>query len=227
VVVLLGVGGAWQAHGVSEARPATDDDISPLAASLARAFDDDPVMAWLFGDDAHRRGSRLRRFFGHEAKRHRRHGEVLTTPDRAGASFWSPPDGWRTSTTDLLRAMPLIGLAVGPRLPRAVRGYELIDAAHPRAPHWYLAVVGTDPAAQGRGVGASLLRPVLDRCDRAGLGAYLESSKERNIPYYQRFGFMVTGEIPLPSGPTLWPMWRAPQDQDQGHDQDQDGPHDG
>lgn len=204
------VGGAWQAHGVREARLATEDDISPLAGALARAFGDDPVMAWLFGEDAGRRGARLERFFGHEAKRHRRHGEVLTTADRVGAAFWAPPGGWRTSTADLLRSVPFIGVAVGPRIPRAMRGFKLIDAAHPRAPHWYLAAVGTDPPAQGRGVGASLLRPVLDRCDREGLGAYLESSKERNISYYQRFGFAVTGEIPLPDGPTLWPMWREP-----------------
>jgi len=191
---------------------ATDEDISPLAASLARAFEDDPVMVWLFGDHAVRRGARLRRFFGHEAKRHRKRGEVFTTADRAGAAFWDPPDGWRSSTADTLRSVPVIARSVGWRVPRVVRGYELIEAAHPRAPHWYLAVVGTDPAAQGKGVGASLLRPVLDRCDSAGLGAYLESSKEQNIPYYQRFGFAVTGEIALPDGPTLWSMWREPSD---------------
>jgi GNAT superfamily N-acetyltransferase len=209
-------GWSWQAHGVTEARQATDDDISPLAASLARAFGDDPVMTWLFGDHAGRREARLRRFFGHEAKRHRKHGEVLTTDDRVGASFWDPPDGWRTSTAELLRSVPIIAPAVGPRIPRALRGFKLIEAAHPRTPHWYLAVVGTDPPAQGKGVGARLLQPVLDRCDREGIGAYLESSKERNVPYYQRFGFTVTGEIPLPDGPKIWAMWRDPQDEPAG-----------
>jgi hypothetical protein len=31
------------------------------------------------------------------------------------------------------------------------------------------------------------------------------------VPYYQRFGFAVTGQIDLPDGPPLWPMWRAPR----------------
>ncbi|MBS1844280.1 MAG: hypothetical protein JST53_07675 [Actinobacteria bacterium] len=39
-----------------------------------------------------------------------------------------------------------------------------------------MATVGTDPAAQGRGLGTAVLAPVLDECDRDGVGAFLESS---------------------------------------------------
>jgi GNAT superfamily N-acetyltransferase len=197
---------------VTETRRAGAGDIRPLARSLAKAFGDDPVMEWLFGEDARRREARLRRFFGHEAKRHRKHGEVLTSEGCEGAAFWDPPDLWHTSLLDLVRAVPVVAPALGSRLPRTLRGLKMIETAHPRAPHWYLAVLGTEPAAQGKGIGASLLEPILGRCDREGMGAYLESSKEKNILYYQRFGFAVTGEITLPGGPNLWPMWRDPRD---------------
>ncbi len=53
-----------------------------------------------------------------------------------------------------------------------------------------------------------VIRRGLAKADAAGMPAYLESSKETNIPIYQSFGFEVTGEIALPNGPTLWPMWR-------------------
>jgi hypothetical protein len=49
---------------------------------------------------------------------------------------------------------------------------------------------------------------VLEECDRDGVGAYLESSKERNVDYYARFGFRVTEEVRLPRGPRMWLMWR-------------------
>ena len=78
-------------------------------------------------------------------------------------------------------------------------------------PHWYLAILGTDPPHQGKGVGGALLAPVLTRCDTEGTGAYLESSKPDNVPYYERFGFRVSGQIDMPDGPTMWPMWRDPQ----------------
>ena len=56
------------------------------------------------------------------------------------------------------------------------------------------------------------MRSRLDRVDAEHAPAYLESSKPENVPYYQRFGFEVTGEIVLPNGgPTLWPMWRQPR----------------
>jgi hypothetical protein len=52
---------------------------------------------------------------------------------------------------------------------------------------------------------------VLDQCDSDQVGAYLESSKERNIDFYARHGFRVLGEIELLRGPKMWKMWRDPR----------------
>ena len=58
------------------------------------------------------------------------------------------------------------------------------------------------------------MRSRLARCDAARLPAYLESSKERNVPFYERHGFRVTGELTIPGGgPTLWLMWRNPAEE--------------
>ena len=46
-------------------------------------------------------------------------------------------------------------------------------------------------------------------CQREGVGAYLESSTERNRMLYRRFGFDVIEELNWPGGgPPFWRMWR-------------------
>ena len=70
-------------------------------------------------------------------------------------------------------------------------------------------LIGTDPTVRGKGYGPLLMHSRLDRCDAEHAPAYLEASKPDLVPYYQRFGFEVSGEIKLPrGGPTMWPMWR-------------------
>lgn len=145
-------------------------------------------------------------------------GGVEVASDGRGigaAALWDPPNRWQHSLGEQLRMMPsfIVGfglrLAIGRKLAELV---ELTKREHPEEPHWYLATMGSDTSVRGRGFGQALMRSRLDRVDAEHAPAYLESSKPQNIPYYERFGFTVTGEIVIPGGgPTLWPMWRAPR----------------
>jgi len=195
-------------------RVADRGDAGPLAASLARAFFDDPVMEFLVPDEARRR-ERLAKFFEVAfTVQHGPHGSCYTDTDRSGASFWDPPGHWKMTLGQIVRGSPALIGALRLRVPKALRLLSMVEREHPRGEHWYLAVLGTDPVHQGKGIGSSLLRPVLERCDHDGVGAYLESSKKSNIAYYRRHGFEVTGEITVPGGPTVWPMWRHPHPPD-------------
>jgi ribosomal protein S18 acetylase RimI-like enzyme len=84
-------------------------------------------------------------------------------------------------------------------------------AYHPDEPHWYLPVIGVDPAHQGRGYGAALMRHATERCDRDVVPAYLESSNPRNISLYLRHGFEILGTIQVGSSPQMVPMLRTPR----------------
>ena len=78
-------------------------------------------------------------------------------------------------------------------------------------PHWYLLVIGSDPSVRGAGFGQALMHSRLDRCNGEHAPAYLESSEQALIPYYNRFGFEQIEESWIPDGPTMIPMWRAPR----------------
>ena len=184
-----------------------------LAGTLARAFADDPVIGWLFPDAA-TRAVRTERLFRIYLRDTMRVGEVYTTPELNAASMWKPPGRWKLENAALARQLPALIQAFGRRIPALLEFEKKVETPHPQEPHWYLAVIGTDPVAQGNGIGAALMREVLDRCDRDGEAAYLESSKPDNVPYYERFGFTVTGEVTLGKGgdgATLWFMWRDPR----------------
>jgi GNAT superfamily N-acetyltransferase len=183
-----------------------------MVEALVAAFLDDPVMIWLFGAAERKVARGCTHLFLADGRRHLRHQHVYTAEDFAGASYWDPPNRWKSTWQDTLRLFPTMVTAVGRRIPRSIQGFARIEAVHNRYPaHYYLSLLGTRPERQGEGVGSALVQPVLDICDRDGVGAYLESSKAANIPFYERHGFRVDEEIELPDGPSLWAMWRDPR----------------
>ena len=80
---------------------------------------------------------------------------------------------------------------------------------HPDEEHWYLPVIGVDPAHQGQGIGAALMKHALATIDAQGLPACLESSNPRNISLYERHGFEAADAIQRGSSPVVTPMYRA------------------
>ncbi|MEU7487349.1 GNAT family N-acetyltransferase [Streptomyces sp. NPDC042319] len=187
-------------------RAATADDAPSISRSLARAFDDDPLMSWLLPDAA-TRGERLGRYF---TTLFRRQYEPYARCEltESAAAFWVPPESRDKAVPDADTVRQLVDI-LGDRAPLLRDVVEQVAAHTPPEPHWYLAVIGAAPLVRGQGHGAALLRSGLARADAAGLPVHLESSKPDNIPFYTHFGFTVTTELhPHPDGPPLWPMRR-------------------
>jgi GNAT superfamily N-acetyltransferase len=195
----------------AKVRKATAADVKPISEALARAFHDDPVLRWLFPDDA-TAPAKMPKFFALDLKKFWLGlGEVYTTDAIAGGALWGPPGHWQMGMGTIIRNGPSMVRLLGGRLFKGLQFLSMVEKAHPKDPHFYLAILGTQPADQGKGVGSAMMAPVLERCDLDGTPAYLESSKESNIPFYGRHGFEVTQELAFPGGPTVWGMWREPQ----------------
>jgi len=204
--------GAGEQSGNITVRKAGVEDIPCLSEVLARAFDADPAANWFCLQD-HRRAERMRELFAVSLRRiSMPDGEVYTTSELGGAALWAPPGRWQPGLLRQLRLLPAMARVAGVRhLIGKLQSMRPVLERHPRAPHWYLEVLGTEPELQGQGIGTALMRPILDTCDWTGAPAYLETAKEGNIPFYERRGFRVTGEIEASSGaPRIWLMWRDP-----------------
>jgi ribosomal protein S18 acetylase RimI-like enzyme len=91
------------------------------------------------------------------------------------------------------------------------RFMEQLGDGHPHEPHYYLMAIGTRPELHSRGIGSTMLRAFLDRCDAEQAPAYLEATTERSRDLYRRHGFETFATLVLSYGPTLHRMWREPR----------------
>jgi ribosomal protein S18 acetylase RimI-like enzyme len=197
----------------SDVRVVGVDGVPDAASALAQAFYDDPHMSWIVRDD----GVRLRRLTeGIETFIRAMwlpQGELYLLESGAGAAAWMRPGEQHVSLLAQARMAPATLRALRGDVVRLLRAFTYIERKHPGAPdHWYLAMVGVVPGWQGRGYGAALMRPVLERCDAERVPAYLEASSPRNRALYERHGFEVVEECTYArDAPPLWRMWREPR----------------
>lgn len=194
-------------------RKATRADTPALVATMARAFDDDPFINWMAAQDK-RRARRVYDAMGVGVERLTMpHGEVYTTDEIQGGACWTPPGKFKLGMLQQLMLVPsMVKTTTWKRLLTVMGGMNEVEKKHPHEPHYYLLALGVEPELQGRSLGTQLMAPVLAKCDAEGMPAYLESSKEVNVPLYERNGFQVTEEFQVPNGgPKIWLMWRKPQ----------------
>ncbi len=202
-------------HGMTTIRTATAADRATLASSLASAFSDDPLFNWMAGSGPGKPFAPKGRivfgaFLGLELRRSEH--LVFTDDDGIGVAIWKAPNDWKMANGDMLRALPAMLRAFGTKVTRMIGAFNAIEKVHPAEEHYYLEALGTHQDQQSKGIGSAVLRHMLDRCDGEGMPAYLESSNPRNVPFYARHGFEVTGEIPVGKGaPTVTAMWRGPR----------------
>jgi ribosomal protein S18 acetylase RimI-like enzyme len=188
-------------------RTATLSDQHDLIAVITLAFSSDPAARWAYPDPQQYLGNfpDFVTAFGGKAFEH---DTSYCVEDSLGAALWLPP-GVEPEEDALL---DLIRRTVPERNQEAMFSiFEQMGSYHPSEPHWYLPLIGVDPAQQGKGYGSALMEHALAACDREHLPAYLESSNPRNIPLYRRHGFELLGTIQVGSSPPIFPMLRNPR----------------
>jgi GNAT superfamily N-acetyltransferase len=190
-------------------KTATMDEQDKCLAILKLAFSSDPFVRWIFP----------------EASRYLQHIDAMTMviagaafkaeaahyiEDLSGAAMWLPP-GVENDEEETGKFLASIDFS-DEMMESMVNMMEEMDKYHPHNdPCWYLGSLGADCFRQGQGRGSLLMKEVLPRCDADGVLAYLESSSPQNIPFYQRHGFEVMGEIWIGQPLAFTPMIREPR----------------
>jgi ribosomal protein S18 acetylase RimI-like enzyme len=182
-----------------EPTPLESAQLVSATRTLAAAFADNPVFVAAFrGVEREGREQKLLRLFRGMVRtnlaRGTAHAIVIDGQPAAVSLAYGPGryplgiGGWLSNAL----GAAMLGPAHTWRL---ARFDAAIGGQHFRDPHWYLYVLGVDPAQQGRGLGSVLVKAHLERAAADGVPAYLETDTEDNVRYYSRFGYAVTSEL--------------------------------
>lgn len=201
--------------GLAVRRP-VPGDADAVAAVMAAAFVDDPVVQRLFPRPRHRSRAVVPLFRHLFLDQYLPHGGTLVAERSGtvvGSLFSLPPGHARISLRVVARTLPRQLVIYGMRGPAAWMFNRRLEAVHvavgrQRGPHWYGADLGVLPGLQGGGVGTALFARWLELVDAAAAAAYLEATGRRNAALYARHGFRPLDEVGVGGGVTLVPMWR-------------------
>jgi GNAT superfamily N-acetyltransferase len=191
-------------------RHALRADLPTIVDVWVDAFARDPYLRWIApGDDdwATFGPAWLGFIAGHCFER----GHTFLDDESVVAVAWIPPDLALVGPDDIAVGRGIIEATAGTA--RADEALQVILAARGHAleePHWTLQYVGVRSGHQSGGRGAAAVAPILRVCDETHLPCGLVSSNPRNVPFYERHGFVVAAEVTTPDGAaTLRPMVRA------------------
>ena len=189
------------------------DAVPAAATTLTRAFAGDPFFAHVFPDPA-AGDDPIRWYLEATARASIALGGAYATLDvPVGVALWIPTSGEIDPKTARASGLDRRAEVFGPEAEARFRalgaGFGELHGRNVPIPHRYLTILGVDPGQQGRGVGGAVLAPGLAAADRAGVPCYTETTRARNVPFYERHGFVVLQSGTIESVP-YWTFRREP-----------------
>ena len=164
---------------------------------LTRSFDDNKSVNYVVKQDANRQ-TRVRRLMEYSFNVCHLFGNVWMSDDDQACALVLYPDQKRTTLNaiswDAALAISVIGLG---RIGQVLTRESKIKSYHPKEPFSYLWFIGVPPEQQGMGKGSRLLDEVIQESEERTRPIYLETSVDRNLPWYKHHGFEIFQTLDL------------------------------
>ncbi|MFW9827254.1 MAG: GNAT family N-acetyltransferase [Candidatus Thorarchaeota archaeon] len=190
----------------------TPDYIDKICKVAGEAFQEDPTTIFIYPEERERKeklqyGFRMIYNYGMS-----KGVAYATSSNLEGFIVWLPPNKTFPSTWTLMRhggfyTMRKVGLKLK-AMKRTFAVFGYIETKHKEfAPfdHWYLQNIAVKPEEQKKGYGGLLISAMLKKIDREEFPIYLETNNEKNLSFYQRYGFEIIEHIIIPE--TDVPLW--------------------
>jgi ribosomal protein S18 acetylase RimI-like enzyme len=178
-------------------RKATSSDKSTILDILTKSFDTNKSVNYVVKQDR-RRIDRIRNLMHYSFNVCNEFGEVWMSDDNQACALILFPDRKKISLRSILWDLKLASSVIGlDRVSAVLKREAMIKANHPKDPIAYLWFIGVNPRLQGKGVGSAFIQEVVKECEGKKRPIYLETSTERNLPFYKKFGFEIFKQLQL------------------------------
>jgi len=176
---------------------ATADQRGLVVDILSESFESNKSVNYVVKQDAKRK-QRIRGLMEYSFDVCDAFGEVWLSDDNKASALILFPEKKKTTVAsiwwDIKLAVSVIGLnRVGQVLGRESK----IKAFHPKQPFAYLWFVGVVPSLQNKGIGSTLLAELIQKYSNEARPVYLETSVDRNLPWYKKHGFEIFETLQL------------------------------
>ena len=176
--------------------PATVNDKALVVDILSESFDTNKSVNYVVKQDA-KRANRIRALMEYSFDNCLKFGQVWLNEEKTACVLIMGPKSFSLKALlwDLKFAFKVAGgldIAL-----KASAKEAKVKAQHPATPFLHLWFIGVKKEYQGQGLGSNLIREVEAR-NKEKKPIYLETSTERNLPFYQRLGFETYHELDEP-----------------------------
>nr|WP_294897164.1 GNAT family N-acetyltransferase [uncultured Pedobacter sp.] len=164
---------------------------------LTKAFDENLSVNYIVKQDENRI-QRIQSLMDYSFDMCNKYGEVYLSEDENACALVLFPELKKDNLWTISRDIKLIAKSIGfSNILKALKRESLIKQAQLKDEVYYLWFIGVDPANQNGRLGTDLLNGLVNKAKQMGRTVCLETSTERNIPWYQKNGFEVYNKIDL------------------------------
>lgn len=162
---------------------------------LTASFADNKSVNYIIKQDG-KKMLRLKRLMEYSFDSCHRFGEILLSNDKNGCALILFQDRKRTTPQTIVADIKLIINCMGLSIAKKAMGREAaIKKVHPSISFAYLWFIGVHPNEQSKGIGTALMKEVIQRYKVENRPIYLETSTEKNLPWYKKAGFETYQEL--------------------------------
>jgi len=121
-------------------------------------------------------------------------GKIYLTKDKKACAIVLDPEKKKTTLKGILWDIKLAFGVIGVKNIGKVMGREsILKKYHPKTPFMHLWYIGVKNDEQSKGLGSKLLQQIIK--DNPDKDIYLETSTERNFPFYKNHGFELVDDL--------------------------------